>query len=128
MWYHEMPVSGKLATSHIAILFCALVQNRMIIDSLLSMEFDGIPNDFKNRKISPLDYCIAYTDGEIFDMYIKAKYRRIIADLFDSNEIFDMLFSLEGLEHDHKQETYTIKCTWHNVDVCADWLNRQILT
>jgi hypothetical protein len=125
MWYHEMPASGKLASSHIALVFCALVQNNMIVDDLLAMEFEDIPNDFKNHKLSPMDYCLAYTDGEIYDQYIKAKYRKTITDLFDSGQIFQMLFAIEGLEHDHKHETYTLKCNWQNVDVIANWLKRQ---
>jgi hypothetical protein len=125
MWYHEMSASGKLASSHIALVFCALVQNNMIVDDLLAMEFEDIPNDFKNHKLSPMDYCLAYTDGEIYDQYIKAKYRKTITDLFDSGQIFQILFAIEGLEHDYKHETYTLKCNWQNVDVIANWLKRQ---
>ena len=125
MWYHEMPTSGKLASSHIALLFCALAQSDMIVDDLLLMEFEGISNDFKNRKLSPLDYYIAYTDGEIYDKYIKTKYRTTITDLYDSNQIYEMLFTMEGLEHDHKNEAYTLKCSWQNVDIIAGWLKRQ---
>ena len=127
MRYHEMPASGKLASSHIAVLFCALVQNNMIVNGLLSMEFDGIPNDFTDRKLSPMDYCVAFTDGEIYDMYIKAKHRKAISDLYESNQIFDIIFTLEGLEHKRGNRNYTLKCTWHNVDVIANWLNRQII-
>lgn len=127
MWYHEMPASGKLASSHIAVLFCALVQNDMIVNDLLSMEFEGIPNDFTDRKLSPMDYCIAFTDGEIYDMYIKAKYRKVISQLYESNQIFDIIFTLDGLEHERGNRAYTLKCSWHNVDVLADWLHRQIM-
>jgi hypothetical protein len=125
MWYHEMPASGKLASSHIAVVFCALVKNGMIASDLLSMEFDGVPNDFTNHRLSPMDYCIAFIDGEIFDVYIKAKYRKSIANLFDNNQIYEILLTLEGLEHDRKHDTYTLKCSWRNVDVLARWLNRQ---
>lgn len=125
MWYHEMPASGKLASSHIAVAFCALVRNGMIIDDLLAMKFEGIPNDFSNRKLSPMDYCIAYTDGEIFDIYIKPKYRKAISNFFDSDQIFEVITTLEGLERDEKQGSYTLKCTWHNVDILADWLSQQ---
>jgi hypothetical protein len=127
MWYHEMPASGKLASSHIAILFCALAQCGMITNDLLSMEFDGLANDFSDRSLSPMDYCLAYTDGEIFDIYIKVKYRKVIKDLFASNLIYKVLYELDDLEHDQKYELYTIKCNWHNVDVLAVWLNRQFL-
>ena len=125
MWYHEAPVNGKLASSHIAIVFCALVERGMIVDDLLALEFEGIPNNFEDWSLSPMDYCIAYTDGEIFDIYIKQKYRKFVSELFDEDKVYDLLFSLDGMEHDTKHETYTLKCTWHNVDVLADWLRRQ---
>lgn len=125
MWYHESPGNGRLASSHIAIVFCALVKNGMVADDLLEMVFEGIPNNFNDKSLSPMDYCLAYTDGEIFDIYIKPKCRKVISGLFDSNQIFEIIFAIEGLEHDRENETYTLKSNWHNVDILADWLELQ---
>lgn len=126
MWWHESSQNGKLASSHIAVSFCALVRCSMIVDDLLEMEFEGIPNTFDNESISPMDYCLAYTDGEVFDTYIKPKYRKTISDLYNSDELTNVMYMLDGIRHDTKNPTYTIECSWHNVDVLATWLRRNI--
>lgn len=126
MWYHEAPGNGPFASSHIAVAFCAFVKCDMVVDDLLAFEFDGIPRNFDDDSLSPMDYCLAYTDGELFDMYIKSKYRKSISELFDGDRIYDLIFKLEGLDHDTRYEAYTLKCTWHNVDVLAQWLNQEL--
>ncbi len=126
MWWHESPENGKLASSHIAVSFCALVRCDMIVDDLLEMEFEGIPNTFDDESISPMEYCLAYTDGEISDTYIKPKYRKVISELFDSNKLIETMYSLEEMRQDSMNPTYTIECTWHNVDVLADWLQEHV--
>ena len=40
--------------------FIALVEHGMIVDDLLALEFEGIPNNFEDRSLSPMDYCIVY--------------------------------------------------------------------
>lgn len=122
MWYHEGPDSGPLASSHIALVFCALVKCKMIDDGLLEMEFEDIPNDFSDKSLSPMEYFLAYTDGELRDIYIKPKFRKALTEIYDGDKIYDTLFNLKGLEHDNKYETYTLKCNWHNVEVCSNWL------
>ncbi|HSW92150.1 MAG TPA: hypothetical protein VLG09_05900 [Candidatus Saccharimonadales bacterium] len=126
MWWHESSENGKLASSHIAVSFCALVRCGMIIEDLLEMEFEGIPNSFDDESISPMEYGLAYTDGEIFDIYIKPKYRKAVSGLFDSNKLIETMYSLEEMRQDSKNPTYTIECTWHNVDVLADWLQEHV--
>lgn len=126
MWWHESSKNGKLASSHIAVSFCALVRCGMIVDDLLEMEFEGIPNTFDDESISPMEYCLAYTDGEISDTYIKPKYRKVISELFDSNKLTETMYSLEEIRHDNKNPTYTIECSWHNVNVLAGWLQENV--
>lgn len=130
MWWHESPKNGPLASSHIAVLFCALVKNDMIVKSLLNLEFDGIPKNFSDRTLSPMDYCLAYTDGEIFDDYIKAKYRDVVTLLFDGNKIYDLLMDEQRMSHAISGEHagYTLECNWQNVDSLADWLQQNMVT
>lgn len=125
MWWHESPANGKLASSHIAILFCALARGGMIIQHLLELEFDGIPSAFDDESLSPMEYCLAYTDGEIYDDYIRPKYRKAIAELCDSDEITRKLFSLDDFEHSTSNKTYTLVCSWHNVEVLKSWLRQR---
>lgn len=129
MWWHESPESGPLASSHIAITFCALVKNNMIVKNLLDLEFDGIPKDFSDRSLSPMDYCLAYTDGELFDHYIKAKYREAIVVLFDGNKIYGLIMDESLLSHTTSDSSsYTLECNWSNVDILANWLQQNIIT
>lgn len=58
---------------------------------------------------------------------VKYSDRKVIIDLFESDLIYKVLYELDDLEHDQKYESYTIKCSWHNVDVLAAWLNQQFL-
>lgn len=125
IWYHEAPGNGKLASSHIALMFCALAKDHMIVNDLLEMQFLDIPNDIADRSVSPMDYFLAYTDGELRDTYVKPKYRKKFTELYDGDKIYDTIFNLDGMEHDTKNKTYTLKCTWHNVDILADWLRWQ---
>lgn len=125
MWWHEEAGNGKLASSHIAVVFCALVRSGMIVSDLLEMEFEGIPNNFADESISPMEYCLAYTDGVLFDMYIKPKFRKFIVELHETDKIYEIINTLAGLEHDPKNETYTLKCTWKNVDTLTEWLQQQ---
>ena len=127
MWWHEAPKNGPLASSHIAILFCALVKNSMIVKDLLAFEFDEIPKNFSDRSLSPMDYCLAYTDGELFDHYVKAKYRKAVVELFEGNEIFKLITDEGFMSHVEDSEfDYTLKCTWGNVDILANWLQQNI--
>jgi hypothetical protein len=99
----------------------------MVVDDLLEMEFEGIPNTFDDESISPMEYCLAYTDGEISDRYIKPKYRKTISDLYNSDKLTEIMYSLDEMRQDTtKNSTYTIECTWHNVDVLADWLRENV--
>lgn len=127
IWYHEgAPGSSELASSHIAVLFCALVVSNMITEDLLGMEFEGIPNTFNNESLSPMDYLIAYTDGELYDIYIKPKYRTAITTLFSGDDMVKLLDGslIDGLEYDTRCKTYSLKCNWHNVHVIADLLHQ----
>lgn len=128
MWYHKAPKNGPLASSHIAVTFCALVKNKMIVPNLLDLEFDGVPKDFSDRSLSPLDYCLAYTDGVLFDEQIKAKYREAVVELFDSGKIYHLVAD-EGFMYqvEDGEFEYTLKCTWRNVDILADWLQKNII-
>lgn len=126
MWWHESPQNGKLASSHIAVSFCALVRCGMIVNDLLEMEFEGVPNTFNDESISPMDYCLAYTDGEISDRYIKPKYRKVVSDLYTSNRLIEVMYSLDEIQQDLQNPTYTIECTWHNVDALTGWLQKNI--
>lgn len=127
MWWHESPEGGPLASSHIAITFCALVKNNMIVKNLLDLEFDGIPKDFSDRSLSPMDYCLAYTDGELFDHYIKARYREAVVELFESNKIFNLITDENFMSHVEDSEyAYMLKCTWGNVDILANWLRQHM--
>jgi len=127
MWWHEAPKNGPLASSHIAVLFCALVKNNMIVKDLLSLEFEGIPNDFSNRSLSPMEYCLAYIDGELFSSYIKAKYRENVVNLLDDNKFYNIVADESFMSHIEDSEfDYTLKCTWGNVDILANWLQQHI--
>lgn len=127
MWRHEAPGNGPLASSHIAVTFCALVKSDMIVQDLLNLEFEGIPNDFSDRSLSPMDYCLAYTDGELFDYYIKAKYREAIIELFEGGKIFSLVADEHFMKHIEDGEyEYTLECTWENVDILADWLWKNV--
>lgn len=129
MWWHESPENGPLASSHIAVVFCALVKSEMIVKDLLSLEFEGIPKDFSDRSLSPMDYCLAYTDGELFDHYVKARYREAITILFDGNKIYDLIMDEKLLSHTTGgSSSYTLECTWGNVDALANWLQQNIVT
>jgi hypothetical protein len=126
MWWHEAKGNGKLASSHTAVLFCALAKNGMIVDDLLEMEFKKIPGDLSDETLSPMDYCLAYTDGELFEEYVKPGYRKLVKHLYETNKIYDIISSLEGLEHDMKNSTYTLKCSWKNVKTLSEWLKSQL--
>jgi|GEM_PF-1603808 len=127
MWRHEAPESGPLASSHISVTFCALVKSGMIVQDLLNLEFEGTPNDFSDKSLSPMDYCVAYTDGELFDHYIKARYREAVVELFESNKIFNLITDESFMSHIEDSEfDYTLKCTWGNVDILANWLQQHI--
>lgn len=130
IWYHQgAPGSNELASSHIALSFCALVRADMIVKDLLEMEFDNVRNTLDDESISPLEYMIAYTDGELYDAFVKQQYRDLVSKLFDSNEIFDVLESLAGLEREDKyvDSAYSLKCTWKNVDILADWFKKTVV-
>ncbi len=125
IWYHEAaPGSGKLASSHIAVLFCAMAKNGMIVGELLEMEFEGIPNPI-DESISPMDYLIAYTDGQLYDYYVVPAYREAMVSFFDSNDMLISLFEgtlIEGLEFSSTEEVYTLECNWYNVHKVTEWL------
>lgn len=125
MWWHESPQNGKLASSHIAVLFCALARNNMIAPSLMKLEFEGTSGALDDESLSPLDYLLAYTDGELYDDYIRPTYRKVISDLYDSGGIMEIFFTLDGLEHTGRSDAYTLTCTWHNVEVLRGWLQEQ---
>lgn len=122
MWWHESPENGELASAHIAVLFCALVRADMIVKDLLDFEFEGIPKTFDDEKISPMKYCLAYTDGEIFDDYIVPKYREVVSRLCEDNKITEVLYSSGDFEHYGRNKTYTLVCNWHNVKTLKAWL------
>ncbi len=122
MWWHESPESGGLASAHIAVLFCALVRADMIVKDLLDFEFEGIPKTFDDEKISPMKYCLAYTDGEIFDDYIVPKYREVVSRVSEDNKITEVLYSSGDFEHYGRNKTYTLVCNWHNVKTLKAWL------
>lgn len=127
IWYHEAPKNGPLASSHIAVTFCALVKNKMIVPNLLDLEFEGIPKDFSDHLLSPLDYCLAYTDGVLLDAQIKAKYRGAIIELFEGGKIYHIIADESSMNQQENSEfDYTLECTWHNVDVLADWLRENV--
>lgn len=124
MWWHESPENGELASSHIAVLFCALVRANMIVKELLDLEFKGIPKTFDNERISPMKYCLAYTDGEIFDDYIVPIYREVLSKLCKDDEITRVLYSSDDFEHIGRNEVYTLACNWHNVNTLKTWLQQ----
>lgn len=122
MWWHESPENGDLASAHIAVLFCALVRANMIVKDLLDFEFEGVPKTFDDEKFSPMKYCLAYTDGEIFDDYIVPKYREVVSRLCEDNKITEVLYSSGDFEHYGRNKTYTLVCNWHNVKTLKAWL------
>lgn len=122
MWWHESPENGDLASAHIAVLFCALVRAGMIVKDLLNFEFEDVPRTFDDEKISPMKYCLAYTDGEIFDDYIIPKFRKAVSKLCENDEITDILYSSDNFEHSGRDKTYTLVCNWHNVETLKTWL------
>lgn len=127
IWYHEAPKNGPLASSHIAVAFCALVKNKMIVPNLLDLEFEGIPKNFGDRSLSPLDYCLAYTDGVLLDEQIKAKYREAIVELFESGKIYKPVADEAFMtQQENSESDYTLECTWDNVDILAYWLQKNV--
>ncbi len=125
MWYHEGKNNGELASSHIFVFFCALVRSGMVVSDLLEMEFENVPRAFDDETISPMEYCLAYTDGEILDVYIKSEYRESVSDFYENNEFSQLIYDEAMFEHDTKNEAYTLKCTWHNVNALARELERR---
>ena len=124
MWWHESPENGELASAHIAVLFCALVRADMIVKDLLDFEFEGIPKTFDDEKISPMKYCLAYTDGEIFDDHIVPEHRDVISKLCEDDELTKILYSSDNFEHTGRNKTYTLACSWHNVETLKSWLQQ----
>lgn len=123
IWWHKAPENGDLASSHIAIIFCALVKCGVIVKDLLEFEFNEIPSNLSNKKLSPLDYCLAYTDGELFDDYIQPTYRKQVAELFESNKIYDLIADENFMSHQARNaSSYTLECSWQNVDILAAWI------
>lgn len=78
------------------------------------MEFDLVP-DFNDRKLSPVEYCLAYTDGVIYEEYIVKKYREQMAALIESGELYEFLAESKSLSH-KGNGAYTLQDSWDNVD------------
>ena len=94
----------------------------MIVDDLLEMEFDGIPNTLNNESISPMKYLLAYTDGELLDVYIRSSKRKSVSEFYNDHYA-SFIFDENKFEHYNHYETYSLKCNWHNVKVLSEILH-----
>ena len=121
IWWHNAPESGPLASSFLGVLFCALMKNDMVVSDLANMKFDEVPG-FASRKFSPVEYCLAYTDGSLYDTSIKPKYRKTITDMYESEDVFRLLNDQTIFDHTNSKYAYTLKDTWGNVDMLANKL------
>lgn len=57
----------------------------MIVDDLLEVEFDGIPNTLNNESISHMKYLLTYTDGELLDVYIRSSKRKSVPEFYNDH-------------------------------------------
>ncbi len=105
-----------------AIFFLRACKNGMIVDDLLEMEFDGIPNTLNNESISPMKYLLAYTDGELLDVYIRSSKRKSVSEFYNDHYA-SVIFDENKFEHYNQYETYSLKCNWHNVKVLSEILH-----
>lgn len=86
----------------------------MIVSDLADMEFDSVPS-FKDRRLSPMEYCLAYTDGVIYEEYVVRKYREQVIIMMDNGDLYKLLAENDSLSRQGKG-TYNLKDSWNNVD------------
>jgi hypothetical protein len=125
IWWHNSPVNGPLALSYIGVSFCALVQNGMIVPEVTELVFENVPK-LQDRKISPVDYAIAYTDGVLYEEYIVKAYRDRVTAIFENSELYTLMAKDGFLDHAKGAGAYTLKNNWSNVDNLAKQLHKII--
>lgn len=126
IWWHEAAGRGRLASSHVAIVFCALVENSMIISEVSDAYYPNIPK-ISERLLSPMEYLVAYADGVIAGQFVVTKYRDKIATMISDGTMYDALFD-NGLVQDATGvEPYTLECSWQNVDIFSEWIRREVV-